>query len=464
MDKIRTIFVVCFVLCSVVANIFGADLTDLPTPITQLCAPTIPGSEPEVRYPCVCPSISEDNFGIRIDCKNISFSNSQFDAELLPRFAQQLDISHNLFEVIPNFHSEDLLTLDFSNNAVTVIDDYTFAKLPRLQKLVLRGNRISKISISAFGGIQHLEHLDLSRNHLKVLPVSVFSKIPQLTTLDLSRNRDLAATLNQPNVDLYLDFGLTTHIQFLHIEECGLTRLQLTNGVGLKELHLKYNQLRAAPQDMHSSIELLDLSGNPIEDIGTKLLPHELRDLRLMDMPNMTYVKEYALVGLPNLRKLSFKGSWRLKSFEEDAYGDVNSTNIEELDLSGTDLKFVNNSKALNRVSFLGMLGTPIICDCTADWIVQRGLDTQAECADPVGVRGRQLVQLRAEELICRRWPSWVYSTLNGLVVMLLLVLCIGATWMLVSHLGPAKRRARQMRTVGTNSPYARVTIETNHP
>lgn len=458
MDNIiRTCFV-CFVLCYFLSN---GTATDSTAPITQLCAPkTKTAADSDVQFPCNCPSIPADDFGFRIDCRNVSLSNQLFEAELLPRFAQQMDMSNNFFDVVPNFQSDDLLLLDLSNNVITVIDDYNFAKLPRLQTLNLRGNKIAKLSINAFHGIHHLSHLDISRNQLKVLPVSVFSKLTDLITLDLSRNRNLDATFSQPDVELYLGLGVTPHLQFLHIEESGLTRIQLTDGIGLKELHLKYNRLQELPSDLPANINRLDLSGNPIRELGSKDLPHELRELLLMDMPNMTHVPEYALIGVPKLRKLSFKGSYRLESFEEGAFGDVNSTSLEELDLSGTLLKFVNNSVAMNRLTSLSMLGSPIVCDCTADWIVDRKLNTEAECSEPDELRGRQLVQLRVEELVCRRWPSWVYTTLNGLVVMLLLVLCIGATWLLVSHLGPARRKAKQMRTVGANSPYARVTIE----
>lgn len=463
MDKIKRNCAVYLVLCSLLTNVFATDSTESTTPITQLCAPRIPAVDTAgIEYPCNCPSIPADNFGIRIDCSNASLNSKIFEAELLPRFAQQLDMSHNRFDVVPNFQSDDLLTLDLSNNEITVIDDFNFKSLPLLQTLQLRQNRIAKLSIAAFRGITNLKHLDLSRNLLKVLPESVFSQMTRLITLDLSRNLDLKATFSQPDVDLYLTFGVSPKLQFLHIEESGLTTIQLTYGTGLKELHLKYNQLRELPSELPSNIELLDLSANPIVDLDSKFLPHDLRELLLMDMPNLTYVREYALIGVPKLKKLSFKGSWRLYSFEEGAFGDVNSTSIEVLDLSGTGLKLVNNSLALSQVNALSLLGNPVVCDCTASWIVERNLNTEAECADPIGLRGRQLVQLRVEELSCRRWPSWVYATLNGLLIMVLLVLCIGATWLLVSHLGPARRRAKQMRTVGTNSPYARVTIESN--
>lgn len=432
------------------------------TPITQLCAPSSSeAADGDTQFPCLCSSIPADNFGTRIDCRNASLSQDLFEVEELPPFGQQMDMSHNQFEIVPNFKSVSLLTLDLSHNAITVIDDHNFAELPQLQTLQLKWNRIAKLSIDAFRGLSHLTHLGLSRNLLKVLPVSVFSKMPGLINLDLSRNPGLEATFAQPDVDIYLGLGVTPHLQRLHIEECGLTTIQLTYGIGLKELHLKYNQIRTVPPELPPSIELLDLSGNPIVELLGVDFPHELRELLLQDMPNMTYVKEFALIGVPKLRRLSFEGSWKLRSFEEGVFGEVNSTSLEELDLSGTDLKLVNNSVALNQLKRLRMLGTPIVCDCSADWIIERRLDTgEAECDDPTELRGRQLVQLRVEELVCRRWPSWVYTMLNGIVVLVLLLLCVGATWLLVSHLGPARRKAKQMRTVGANSPYARVTIE----
>lgn len=430
-------------------------------PITQLCEsnlfPGNPATNTDTAYPCTC-SASPTGLNIRIDCRNSSLHQNAFEAETLPPFVDLLDMSQNQFKFVPAFQSEDLIHLDISHNVITVIDDSNFEMMPALQTLNLSWNNIVRLSIDAFRGLNQLVQLDLSRNHLHTLPVSIFSKLPNLVSLDLSRNRDLYATFAQPDVDLYGDLGLNRNLRRLHIEECGLTSIQLVFGVGLQRVHLKYNNISKLPHDLPANLKMLDLSGNPIQELDAKYLPNELQELYLMDMPNLTYIREFALTGIPKLKKLSFQGSWNLKSIEEGAFG--NSTVLEELDLSGTDLKTVNNSVALRNLTSFRLLGSPIVCDCGMEWVIELHLNTRAECTNPSVLRGRQLVQLRVEELVCRRWPSWVYTMLNGVLIMMLLALCIGATWMLVSRLGPSRKA--QMRKVGSNSPYARVTIEPN--
>lgn len=414
---------------------------------------------------CHCSTKGFEGFRISINCQEAQFENHNFEAEILPIFADTLDMSWNLFQYVPSFDSEDLQKLDMSHNQVKEIDDKNFAKLPNLKELNLSWNKIEALSINAFDGLKNLLKLDLSRNLLSKITINVFSSIPHLEHLNLSRNRYLNETFNQTDADLFVTFGVTTKLKILEIEECDLDYIDLSLGVGLEWLHLKFNKFQRIP-DLPRSLTRIDFSGNPIEKLESKFLPHlvNLRELYLMDMPNLTSIEEFSLFGMQQLRKISFEGSWNLNSFDSDAFGNADSNNETEhyltvLNFRGTNLKFLNSSFVFVRLLELDLAGTPMVCNCDVKWLLQYHLETNAECVSPSSLRGKLVSELTIDELKCKRWKSWVYKTLNGLLVLLLLVMCGVATWLIVTGIRP---NSGQLQKIGASSPYARVTIEPN--
>lgn len=420
-----------------------------------------PSNEDDTTNLCHCSTLGFEGFRIQISCQDAEFNNDHFEADILPVFTDTLDMSWNLFHLVPNFASEDLRKLDMSHNQVKAIDDKNFVKIPNLRELNLSWNKIESLSINAFAGLKKLFKLDLSRNLLSKITTNVFSSIPHLEQLYLSRNRHLNETFNQTDADLFITFGVTPKLKRLEVEECDLDYIDLRLGVGLEWLHLKYNKFQRIP-DLPRGLERIDFSGNPIEKLEAKFLPHlvDLQELYFKDMPNLTSVEEFALFGMKKLRTISFEGSWNLGNFNSDAFGDNETEHeLKVFNARGTNLKFLNSTFAFAKLQELDLAGTPIICNCDVKWILEYPLETNAQCVSPASLRGKLVSELTIDDLKCKRWSSWVYKTLNGLLVLLLLVMCGVATWLIVTGIRP---NSGQLQKIGAASPYARVTIEPN--
>lgn len=405
---------------------------------------------------------------MHIHCENRKFKNENFAAEVLPTVTKSLDMSWNEFQFAPKFIGGDLTTLDLSHNAITVIDDNNFWKVKSLTELNLSWNKIELLSINAFGYLGDLLKLDLSRNLLRKITTNVFSTLPSMTHLILSRNQLLNETFSANDVDLYISLGVSPKLNILEVEDANLESIDLLQGVGLKVVKLKCNKFEVIP-NIPRGIESLDLSENPLRTLEAKGVPHlkYLQEFYLNDMPRLSSIQAYAFFGLPKLKIVSLEGSWKLTYFSGEAFGDSDVlnetvTNLEVLNLRGTSLKYIDETlvNALDKIKKFDLNGNPLICSCDVRWIKNIALETNGRCFLPLELRGKLLTENSDSDLKCRRWSAWVYKTLNGLMILLLLVLCGVATWLIVMGLRPSHRI--HLQKVGAASPYARVTIEPN--
>lgn len=449
----------------------------------ELCAPPDqprPAAGGTTIYPCTCRTAAT-NYTILIDCQARTLNDTPFTYQhALPPFTATLDLSSNLLTAVPVLVANRLTKLDLGHNRITLLYDRNFEQCgAQLRELSLAWNQIERISSNAFHGLAALQRLDLTKNHLARLPGNVFSPLPALRWLDVSRNRQLNATFDAAGADLYLTLGVSTLLHTLQADECSLHGgVRLAGGVGLRELSLKYNRMERIP-DVPRGLRLLDVSGNPVQRLTAKSLPllGDLEELLLQDMPNLTSVEEWSLEAVvPQLRVLTLAGSWRLNRFDALAFGwwpaQANGSrssvgNLTTLNLSGTALTMVNGTVPEARLTHmiaglrtLNVMGAPIRCDCAMRWLLEAKLEQLlGVCARPAELHDRRLAELPVEALGCRWWPTWVYQVLNGLAILGMLVVCVTATWCLVTHIRPRSRRER-LQKVGDASPYARVTIE----
>lgn len=457
-------------LCVPIKAIIPSELIDADdeTSMNNI-TPTNHSTSDNLYCECVTGnSLHGDFLVMHIHCQNRKFKNENFAAETLPSVTEWLDVSWNEFQFAPKFIGSDLLTLDLSHNAITVIDEDNFSKTKNLTELNLSWNRIDVLSINAFADLRSLLKLDLSRNLLRKITTNVFSTLPAMTHLILSRNRFLNETFSVNDVDLYITLGVSTQLKVLEIEDANLDQIDLLQGVGLKVVKLRCNRFETIP-NIPRSIEILDLSENPLRTLEAKAIPHlnDLQEIYLNDMPRLSSIQEYAFFGLPKLQTVSLEGSWKLTYFSGEAFGDFNAlnssvTSLEVLNLRGTSLKYIDETlvPALDKIKKFDLNGNPLICNCDVRWIKDIGLETNGQCLQPQELRGKLLSASSDSDLKCRRWSAWVYKTLNGLMILLLLVLCGVATWLIVMGLRPSRRV--HLQKVGAASPYAPVTIEPN--
>ncbi|XP_078088551.1 toll-like receptor 7 [Mustelus asterias] len=103
--------------------------------------------------------------------------------ENLPRNLSYLSLSHNSLNVV-NWDKlqflKNLLTLDVSNNKLTVAPDRLYNSTTSLQKLLLSRNQISQLPVSFLTLANRIRYLDLSYNKIKTLTPSVFPASEQL--------------------------------------------------------------------------------------------------------------------------------------------------------------------------------------------------------------------------------------------------------------------------------------------
>lgn len=462
-------FITCqYVIKQLCVPIKASEITDEDETSTNI-TPTNNSTSDNLYCECITENSLQGGFLVmHIHCENRKFKNENFAAEVLPTVTNWLDMSWNEFQFVPKFIGSDLTTLDMSHNAITAIDDNNFLKVKNLTELNLSWNKIEALSINAFAHLGDLLKLDLSRNLLRKITTNVFSPLLSIAHLSLSRNRFLNETFSPINVDLYISLGVSPKLNILEIEDANLDNIDLLQGVGLKVVKLKCNKFEMFP-NIPRGIEILDMSECPLRTVQAKGIPHlkYLEELYLNDMPRLSSIQGFAFFGLPKLKIVSLEGSWKLTFFSGEAFGDFEVlnetvTNLEVLNLRGTSLKYIDETlvSALDKIKKFDLNGNPLVCSCDIKWIKDIGVETNGRCYLPYELRGQLLTSSSDSDLKCRRWSAWVYKTLNGLMILLLLVLCGVATWLIVMGLRPSQRI--HLQKVGAASPYARVTIEPN--
>ncbi|KAL7669976.1 hypothetical protein ACOME3_004922 [Neoechinorhynchus agilis] len=82
-----------------------------------------------------------------------------------------------------------LISLDLTNNSITMLEPTDFSALVNLKYLSLQSNIITKIKSKAFEAAGHLEAIDLSHNKLSTIPVDAFDGLENLIFFNLADNK-----------------------------------------------------------------------------------------------------------------------------------------------------------------------------------------------------------------------------------------------------------------------------------
>ncbi|KAM0734458.1 Leucine-rich repeat-containing G-protein coupled receptor 4 [Formica fusca] len=123
---------------------------------------------------------------------------------------KSLDLSLNKLENVPQISSEVLSILSLNCNNITKnLTINSFAKMPKLTKLLLAGNQIDEINAQTFAHLSLLEMLDLSRNKLSFLPEELSKSLTSLKYLNVESNQftsleSLSLTSMLPLMEVYL--------------------------------------------------------------------------------------------------------------------------------------------------------------------------------------------------------------------------------------------------------------------
>ncbi|CAH0389576.1 unnamed protein product [Bemisia tabaci] len=221
-----------------------------------------------------------------------------FPAETLKTFKlpnlKELKLSHNSFPDIPesafsNFRhlqtlylkdckissisekalrSSNLLKLHLDKNQLRDLPDRVFRDVPSLKELYLNDNLFKGIPEKAFEGLKNLETLEISNNSLKYFSFSQIQFLSKLHKISLQQNliHEVHVTPNRSNLSFLFEINLGSNT----LNSLPFNFFNSLNGT-VRILNLSFNRfanLSNLQLDAAINLKLLNLTGNPIQQIG----------------------------------------------------------------------------------------------------------------------------------------------------------------------------------------------------
>ncbi|XP_032672289.1 protein slit isoform X1 [Odontomachus brunneus] len=385
----------------------------------------------ECILPGACPAPCTCN-GATVDCSNKRLTSMPKD---LPLYTSTLLLSNNELDKIKA--------------------DGLFEKLPELQHLDLRKNKISRIEASAFQGAHNLTDLLLSENRLREVHNKMFSGLSSLKTLNLHGN---AITCVMPG-----SFDGMAHIRTINMQgnplscNCYLAWfagwLRKRDMVGitgrchdpprLKDAVIKdiphhefkcnndsvgclgddycpprcncagsvvrcsRSQLTEIPRGIPPETTELYLDVNDIKTIQPERLNH-LRILTRLDLSN-NQIGMLSNDTFRNLTKLSHLiiSYNKLQCVQRNALAGLK--NLRIISLHGNDISVIPEGafEDLKSITHLALGSNPLYCDCSMRWLaewvkkdyVEPGI---ARCMEPPAMRDKLLLTAPASAFQCK--------------------------------------------------------------
>ncbi|KAK0398701.1 hypothetical protein QR680_002716 [Steinernema hermaphroditum] len=273
-----------------------------------------------------------------VDC---SHRKLQRVPDRLPRWTEILDLSHNRIDMVEEsfFRGLDQLSsLDLSGNRIEYISSSVFEHTPRLSSFVARKNRLFSIPL----GLEtlRLERLDLRSNRVTNVSVSDISRICMAKHVDLSRN-DIhyfppvayAAPCRTTKLDL-------AHNKLFHLPATSFSIFRHLNA-----LRLSKNRIESIERNAFHGLNYLssiDLSRNRLNSIRTMTFTTlvSLETLSFHRNP-LTTLDDGAFWGLDKLKILNISHNHLTKVAEGWLYG---LTFLDKLDLSHNQISQLDSS------------------------------------------------------------------------------------------------------------------------
>ncbi|XP_022327082.2 uncharacterized protein LOC111126616 [Crassostrea virginica] len=181
---------------------------------------------------------------------------------------KELDLSSNsLSTLTSNMFSNmpKLLNLNISGNNIELINDSAFFGLS-LDKLLLNGNKLTKVWRSSFRGVQRFAYLDFSRNEISRVETGAFDSFNEfIFVLDLSENK-----LTK------LHYGMVREMKYLQVLRLAHNEIDQVVNTALKDL---------------ANLQELDISKNKFTAIDSKDFVGPLNSLKLFSLQCNTLIR-----------------------------------------------------------------------------------------------------------------------------------------------------------------------------
>ncbi|XP_063362823.1 leucine-rich repeat-containing protein 70-like [Cydia amplana] len=386
---------------------------------------------------CVCREYSDIEYlGESVDC---SYTKpALFSVEdSLPNVVYSLDLSSNNLSDISNsylYQSKYMKELILSHNKISRIESNVL-QLPELLKLDLSYNLLEFIDKDVFKDIKKLEYLNIANNRFTTFTKLAFHRLSNLNQIILDNN-NIGPSLRETNLFDRSGFGLTHKIKEISISGINLNIVPdnfFVEAYDLKKLIISNNNLTDI-FEIPFTLEYLDLSDNPIEEISNE--DFEMPALKILKLNNLaiTEVPDYVFAELHGLEKLELERNKNLTKFSILSFGrevleDADDFALEELSISGSRIPRLDGKLAepFGQLVKLDLQGNPWICDCNIAWvkklqIPERDYD-HLRCRSPRPLYNARIFELPDSYFTCTADGHFTaFSVAAGFCVLLALI------------------------------------------
>uniref|UniRef100_A0A8C6UYB3 Leucine-rich repeats and immunoglobulin-like domains 2 n=1 Tax=Neogobius melanostomus TaxID=47308 RepID=A0A8C6UYB3_9GOBI len=302
-----------------------------------------------------------------------------------------LKLNRNRLVTLPSkvFKLPQLQFLEMKRNKIKVVDSLTFKGMDSLKSLKLQRNGITKLMDGAFFGLNNIEELELEHNNLTEVNKGWLYGLRMLRVLGISQN-----AINIIRSDAW---EFCQNLEELDLSFNYITRLEETVFIGL------------------GLLESLNLGDNSISHLGEGVFA-SLRSVRTLDIRNneISWAIEDSIGVFEGMKKLNTLILQRnkIKSITKKAFeGPRNLSTCE--DLSKNEIMSIH-PEALSHVKLkMFILNTSsLLCDCHMQWLASWLTDkpfqqsVSAVCAHPATLLGQSVLDISPDHFVCDDFPK----------------------------------------------------------
>lgn len=174
---------------------------------------------------------------------------------------------HSCQVLLKTLEFTELKSLKILHSTLHMLNATMFAKLNDLERLMLEGNEITKVS--EFQALAKLAKLFLARNKIEVIRAGMLAELDSLKFLTLEQNRIFYIHVEAFEKNLQLEvLNLNRNdLRFLEVSTFAMNR-------ALKDISLNHNKISDLPPEIfqfNQNLEVLRLHNNKMQRLDKKL-------------------------------------------------------------------------------------------------------------------------------------------------------------------------------------------------